>query len=754
MPLLTPPEISNRSTTMLRKPESLRVVVDGKVAQLVALHEGKTTIGSSPQCTVILPSSESRPLQCVLTVDADRVEATRWGAGVQLNGSDFAKKVVAVGDQLAVGVCTLKFELDSPTLDDSASPSATPPRSPATTVEAKVVKEDAPIEKEHASPLLLVPTVAAPELLHSSTTAEPAPDAAAGAAAALTSQWFADELILHLWRSSDLAKRRARALIAATRVARHEVDAIAADRAAMEVELDLARAAYDSHAADHEQLHLELVERDRRAAERIGPLAEEAEQLRHQLERSQAELAEQSARCRELSAALEAQRAAARDATDQTTADVRRTADLEQSLTVQIDQATKLARELGLLRTQLDEARAELDREIGRRAELEATLAEAKSADAARLAQHEADVAALLDQLEPLRAECDELQSRLTLAHEEKSTLAEQCSTASNRIAVLEQKLRDFDDQHLARQQPSADEAPSAASIVDDVAWNFAPVAEPTVEEPPHIPAWGSSESFSEVSSDAADARPTLDGSGAVPTLPPEPVSLAAKPKATEFAPEPIASEPASTSFIDKYRHLLDDDDGGVAREPEPMIDDEFLSPAKAADRTSPADDSDEALDAYMASMMERMRSGSSGPAASMAPAPAPEPIAPIVPEERELDYDPSEPFDIESMKQGRRPAISTDLTAMREIANSSARSAIATHMNRKKVESALGKIVVAMIALGAAGYLMSSSPSLHDMQFFIGAFVGLIGVGAAALAMRRHIKTAVDVSTNPPSRT
>ena len=81
----------------------------------------------------------------------------------------------------------------------------------------------------------------------------------------------------------------------------------------------------------------------------------------------------------------------------------------------------------------------------------------------------------------------------------------------------------------------------------------------------------------------------------------------------------------------------------------------------------------------------------------------------------------------------------------MREIANSSARSAIATHLNRKKVESAVGKIIVAMIALGTAGYLMSSAPSTHDLQFGAGALVGLIGLGAAAMAMRRHVAAPVE---------
>ena len=71
MPLLTLPETSTGSTTtLLRKPDSLRVRIAGnETARIVPLTEGKTTIGSSPQCTVVLPTADSRPLQCVVTID-------------------------------------------------------------------------------------------------------------------------------------------------------------------------------------------------------------------------------------------------------------------------------------------------------------------------------------------------------------------------------------------------------------------------------------------------------------------------------------------------------------------------------------------------------------------------------------------------------------------------------------------------------------------------------------------------------------
>jgi hypothetical protein len=143
--------------------------------------------------------------------------------------------------------------------------------------------------------------------------------------------------------------------------------------------------------------------------------------------------------------------------------------------------------------------------------------------------------------------------------------------------------------------------------------------------------------------------------------------------------------------------------------------------------------------------MMQRMRSHSSPAMPELAPLAPAEPVAVAPTEPAPLDYDPSVPFEIESMKQGRRAPASTDLAALREIANTSARSAIATHRKKRKVESAIGKVIVALIAFGTAGFLIWNAPSLQDWQFGAGVAVGLIGLGAAALAMRHPDRAPAD---------
>ena len=826
MSLLTLPENSTASTTLLRKPDSLRVRLAAGVAdRVVKLADGKTTIGSSPQCTIVLPAADCRPLQCVVTVDAHRAEATRWGAGVQLNLRDFSKSTVAVGDKLTIGRCEIEFttteELDERVAIEPAAVAPPVPTEPPQVEQSKVEKSPVTVAGSPLAPPadIAIPKLEAPEASQaepaltpvSATTAlvvipqpqqpspaalasrqtiviEPAPKLvspaaeptppvavpAAEVAPTSSSHAFADELILQLWRVGDRSQRRAKSLIAATRDARFRTDAMAADLAAMEVELDLARAAYDSHAVNHEQLHLELIERDRIAAERIGPLAEEVETLRSQLQEAQIELAEQAARCDELNAAIEIQDANSAASTASQAAETARAAELEQSLTVQIEQATLLAHELGAVRTELDGVRRELEQQASLRQELEAELAAAQAERDAikQKADGAADQAATILQLrgevENLHDERTQFAGKLSDAEVELSRLTELCHTANDRVAELEQTIatRESSGSEATAAEPTPPEAPcdladltsavepaaepTALVAIDDVAWNTTPEPEPAAVETPSAAAHESGlQAWTPVEVPVLEvAEPTVECSPVEPAEDANDVDDEADdfrmPTPAPVQTVPVASELAPTSFIDKYRHLLDDESAASSSSlaAPPLIDDEFLSPAKAADRTVPADDSDEALDSYMASMMQRMRSHS--PSALPEPAPLP-PVAVAPAEPAPLDYDPDVPFEIESMKQGRRAPASTDLAALREIANTSARSAIATHRKKRKVESAIGKVIVALTAFGTAGFLIWHAPSFQDWQFGAGVAVGLIGFGAAALAMRHPDRAAAD---------
>jgi hypothetical protein len=219
-------------------------------------------------------------------------------------------------------------------------------------------------------------------------------------------------------------------------------------------------------------------------------------------------------------------------------------------------------------------------------------------------------------------------------------------------------------------------------------------------------------------------------------------------------AAEKPASEYNSASFIDKYRHLLEDDGQAGAPQapasPRSILNDEYLSPAKAETSASPADDSDEALEAYMESMMRRVRSSSPSYASSQAPAPEGETpatapfghpalqsvlpteaaIAPVMPLEGPL-------MDFEELKlAARKPAPAADLAALREIANSSARTALARHSQRQSHESAMSKIAVALTALVSSAYLMSSAPEIDSWPFWAGIASCTVGFASSVQVM------------------
>lgn len=787
MSLLTLPDAPR--VTASRRPTAVRVSAGNGSQRVVPLAVGKTTIGSSPQCVVCLPSGEARPLQCLVTTTADQTEATRWGAGALLNGRDFTRSAILAGDRLSIGRFQLEFLADE-AVDESAVEA---PAAEAPVAEAKSPTLQAPTAKNGSEALPISPvasgdaelpveTAAREEFLQrEETTPQAQPAVSPVAPAALTvampqpsvaaandvavavtqpavparveekpfqvasSQSFADRLIVDLWQAAFGARSRATALIRGIRDARDHADAMAADLSAMECELDLARAAYDSSAQNHQELHMELLEHDRQATERMAPLQAEIDSLRSQLQESQTELAEQAAHCEELDAALAiaiaAQPVPATEAPPSVDAD--RVKELEQSLAVQIDQASWLARELGGLRSEIERARNELERESTRSRELEAELETAQAATAT---------------LEQSKFDLEQRDQTIASLQSELASRDAQVSDLSHQLAAAEEKLLQPVDNVWAPKTESAAsiETPAEplAAEVDlspSPVWPVAPV-----ESEPNWPT-----SLLVDRNDDAVQEPVKQ-----PT-PDAKQSFAA----VEASPAPIAAPAAAAaSFIDKYRHLLDDE--GEAPSPEPparmRLDEEFLSPAKAAQHVSPSDDSDDALEAYMAGMMQRVRGSSNAPAHLASQVELTAPIAAPTPrsassaalasaEDEAID---DEPFDIESMKQGRRPAASTDLSAMREIANSSARSAIAKHRKRRTAESTFGKVVVATIALATASCLMWKATSPRDWEFIVGAGFGLIGfamvavigrvAGRAASDKRADARANVDSLTEP----
>jgi hypothetical protein len=392
-----------------------------------------------------------------------------------------------------------------------------------------------------------------------------------------------------------------------------------------------------------------------------------------------------------------------------------------------------------------------------------------------------------------LAAESQQLESitlRLQTAQDEQERLARLYEAESRRAAALEASL--------AGMQASA-EGTAAAATFDPIAepepaaslWqNVQPIEEEASVGAESLTSWAAFESASDEPSFApaieqphqVSVEPGLESSPwTLPTALDEPPSAAneeSQPLVAERAPvlsasveqqpEPAivskqeapawaaapadkpASEFTSTSFIDKYRYLLEDEDASLAPLPgkagRPVIDDEFLSPAKAETCASPADESDEALEAYMANMMRRVKSSASSFAHEPPVRTALEPAPSVVSRFAQSNHEPAEakpelmgdsvsdqPLSFEELKQAtRKVPLATDLAVLREIANSTARTAIATHSHRQTRETAITKIIVAITATVSAGYLMASAPAIDTWQFWAGAATCAVGVVAA----------------------
>jgi hypothetical protein len=269
-------------------------------------------------------------------------------------------------------------------------------------------------------------------------------------------------------------------------------------------------------------------------------------------------------------------------------------------------------------------------------------------------------------------------------------------------------------------------------------------------------------------------AAPSVEVSApSIPTLPPvvptvnKPVQAVVSEAEPPAWVAPVTTEPApaysTTSFIDKYRHLLEEDSEAAAspalKGSRPRIDEEFLSPAKAETCAKPADESDEALEAYMANMMRRVRSNSPSYESSQGSV-AHEPSLPVSSSalsntqsgsahepKKAVDAVIEEPFSFEDLKLAtRKQPLASDLAALREIANSTARTAIATHSQRQSRESALTKIVVALTAMLSAAYLMASAPEVSNWQFWVGVATCVVGITASVqviLLERRRTTSA-----------
>ncbi len=174
-----------------------------------------------------------------------------------------------------------------------------------------------------------------------------------------------------------------------------------------------------------------------------------------------------------------------------------------------------------------------------------------------------------------------------------------------------------------------------------------------------------------------------------------------------------------------------------------------------------PADD--DSIEAYMSRLLRRVRGDAPDPAPTFVPARLPDPVPQPQPAEEEnvsmtveVQIEPVKPEDY--LPRQKAPELTTDLAAMRELANSAARTAIVKHQKRSGHQQAMVKSVGAGMtltcSLGAAYFAYVS----HSVPAAVGAAVGLAAAaywgGKAALHAVRTtlLKPQGSGASKPPA--
>lgn len=224
-----------------------------------------------------------------------------------------------------------------------------------------------------------------------------------------------------------------------------------------------------------------------------------------------------------------------------------------------------------------------------------------------------------------------------------------------------------------------------------------------------------------------------------------EPAPMAAEPaEVIEDAPRPIEAvlpetnqPPESSSFIDRYRHLLPDDDEATSAEPvvaPAPIETPFVDEGETAAE-------DDSIDDYMQKMMERIRGGTAAPEPSapalpkaVAPpptsvaAPAP-PAAPIEAEQVKLASSEAPLSSLDELKPSPRAVSAVDMDQMRMLANQSARQAIDVANVRQTREKITLTLVVSGAVFCCGALAAITAPSALGKQFLLG-LLALAGSG------------------------
>ncbi len=229
------------------------------------------------------------------------------------------------------------------------------------------------------------------------------------------------------------------------------------------------------------------------------------------------------------------------------------------------------------------------------------------------------------------------------------------------------------------------------------------------------------------------------------------------------------ARKPDTTSFIERYSHLLADDEAvepvakpegqrPLAEEPVPPTIN-AVGVVRNEVRSAPvaASEEEESIEQYMAKLLQRMRGESQQGAPTTTAAAITttsdssatpttvlgEHSEPARGESSASDTDAAQAVvDWEAIARRAAAAPKTDLGALRALANETARRAIGRHELKKHRRNTVTRVIVAILAGTTSLWLMLEAPNWRHIQFIAGGVSLLIAAYWSGKAFREMLRS------------
>ena len=766
----------------------LRICNSWRQGQLVRLKAAKCTIGSAPRCTLRLRARGVRPVHCLILRGQATTVIRRWAADTRLNDQAFADAVLSPGDRVSIGAIELEvLSLGGANLSPPATadhPAASVPQMDfLVTLDRQALEEEQHRLEQLAAQLQQSEASLAAEAEHYRTQRNDT-ETQRQAVDQERQQWQAEreeaqrqveaqrnELAARLAelqaRENGLSEER-RQWEAERSQCTSQVTAEGEQLRAQRAELDAERRGFGEQRqqwqAEREETQRQVEAQRNELAARLAELqarenglSEERRQWEAERSQSETQLTAERESFIARQAQLEAERRsveqqrqqwqaeqdeAQRQVEEQHNALAARLAELqarqnrmseerrqwEAERSQCTSQVTTEGEQLRAQQAQLDAERRGFDEQRqqwqAEREEAERQAEERRNELAARLAELRAREDGTAEERRQWEAEKNQSASRATTA--EERLRAEQ--------AKLDNERRYFDEQ---QQQWQAEREEAERRVEQQRNELAARQADLEAERNAFETDRRQREEQDQL---ARVAEPS-----AVPDAPAAEADRSdeAAPQAPDFQ---IPAEGAPVDLAEVLRRVGARVETEEETSPAPSTDVAQIEPLRGDRELSPmataGHGDEESIDAYMSRLMQRVRSKSDEPtqasyAASRSEpqsarrtqtdaAAAPASTEPVRPK---LAVAPRKP--VKLLPRSAAPEKHIDLTALRELANLSARTAISRHSHRILIDAMRSKLAMAMLALAAGGGLfwMWQRYGAVEMTFYYSLAAGFVAI-------------------------